>query len=88
MPCNSIITQAVELDKCTDAAMLKDAMACVNLMGCYISGGKLVGDSRIVGKVADQIKQAYSRRAIYAAAKKNNWQVIDKGGNKLQLRRF
>lgn len=89
MPCDSIITQSVNLEKCGDAALLAEAMAAVDLRGCYLRYGKLVGDARVVGAVADAVKRAYSERSIYAAAKARGWQVKKTGVNKLQIvRRF
>jgi hypothetical protein len=102
MPCDSIITQSVNLEKCGDAKMLWAAASSIAEQShegsrwlridgqtYYLNDGKLTGPQGYVGKVADKIKQAYSRAAIYAAAKKNNWQVKDLGNNKLQvIRRF
>ena len=89
MPCDSIITQSVDLSKCGDPALLSEAMQSVDLKGCYMSNGKLVGNRDYVGKVADQIKQAYSKKSVYAAAKKQGWMVKEVGPNKLQvIRRY
>jgi hypothetical protein len=102
MPCDSIITQSVDLSKCPDANMLRDAILSLDGVRDYygdyyhseygkfsINNGKVCGDSRFIGSVADKIKQAYSKKSVYAAAKKQGWLVKEVGPNKLQvIRRF
>jgi putative methionine-R-sulfoxide reductase with GAF domain len=86
MPCNSIITQSIDLAKCSDLAMLKEAIATVDMQGCYLNANRqLVGDIRYVGKVADEIKRAYAKKSVYKAAKQNGWQVRELTPNKLQI---
>jgi hypothetical protein len=102
MPCDSIITQSVNLEKCGDAKMLWAAASSlasqsieaarwlrIDGQDYTLINGVLKGNQSYVGRIADRIKQAYSKAAIYAAAKKQNWQVKDLGNNKLQvIRRF
>jgi hypothetical protein len=54
-----------------------------------IRNGQLSGDRRYVGSLSDKIKQAYSKKSVYAAAKKQGWLVKEVGPNKLQvIRRY
>lgn len=89
MPCDSIITQSVDLEKCSDVALLADAASKVDMRGCRLNGRVITGDKRIVGLVADALKRQYSELSIYKAAKARGWVVKKVAENKLQvIRRF
>jgi hypothetical protein len=99
MPCDSIITQSVDLGKCGDMALLTQALESV---GAYVRGvlrtdegvftfadGKISGDIRYAGIVADRIKRAYAKGSVIAAAKKQGFMVRELSANKLQvIRRY
>jgi len=104
MPCNSIITQSVDLAKLTDQSLLESALREVgrvyvvgqgmyqlqwNASLYYVRDGQITGRADDIGIVADQIKRAYSKQAIYASAKKQGWAVKQTAENKFQIiRRF
>jgi hypothetical protein len=98
MPCDRIILQSVDLSKCGDKKLLWDAVMSLSSQGSQESGqfmhysrwftlkdGVLSGDANYVGKLADKIKQSYSKQVILKAAKLQGWKVKDLGGNKLQV---
>lgn len=103
MPCDSVITMSVDLSKCGDPALLREAIE--SLFGTILEDGRFFVQGRVfqylsrekriegredmVGKVSDQIKQAYAKKSVYASAKKMGWQVQEIAPNKLRvLRRF
>ena len=87
MPCDSIITQSVDIANCGDAALLAVAVSRVDMRGCRVVNGAVVGDKAIVGTVADSIKREYSKASVYASAKKMGWLVREVSPNKLQVYR-
>ena len=87
MPCDSIITQSVDISKCGDAVLLSDAVSKVDMQGCRLINGTVVGNQAVVGTVADSIKREYSKASVYASAKKMGWLVREVGPNKLQVYR-
>jgi hypothetical protein len=105
MPCDSIITQSVVLDKVGDRSLLRAAVESLgaanyldtgivsfDYQGSHyiIENGSLIVRGRPivaagVGKLADRIKQAYSKAVILKTAKLQGWKVKDLGNNRLQV---
>lgn len=97
MPCDSIITNTVDLGK-MDPVLLAEALKSMGtelVYGCQfgyrgyayytLRDGKLEGPSSMVGAVADLLKRNYSKRTVYAAAKRNGWTVKEISETKLQV---
>jgi hypothetical protein len=94
MPCYSIITQSVDLSNLGSQALLDETLqemgfnhgSLYNTEGYFtFRNGKLNGPTDEVGKLADKIKRAYSKRSIYAAAKKKGWRVRQLSESKYQV---
>ena len=100
MPCNSIITQSVDLERCSSAELLDKAITALgghydqySKRHCvrdgdywfYVVNGQVIGERGSVGQVADKIKRSYAKAAIKQAAARNGWNVKEVSENKLQV---
>lgn len=97
MPCYSIQLNKVDLNL-ADREILSDALEALGAVNIKVVGkdvyftlggrsyqianGKLVGYDDKIGKVADAIKQSYSRTAIQRASNKFGFQLKTVGENK------
>lgn len=89
MPCDTIQTNTVEVGK-MHPGLLKTALTALGATGIIASqagtsftlrGQRIqISNGRMLLRegsesIADQVKVAYSRQAVYHAAKSNGWQV-------------